>query len=323
MNIVLAGPYPAGTLERFQALLPGHSVTSVLTQEEYNSMTDADCIVVRVLKTPGSIITNNPNLKAIIRWGAGYDSVDIEAAGKHGVMVANTPGTNAYAVAELTLGLMISLNRKIFGYYNNVQNGEWDRSVYSDTTFSLNYKVVGIIGGGNIGRRVAALVQAFGAQIVYYDAYRLPEDVEKQYNMKFVQLDQLLSSSDLVSMHIPLLDSTRHIIGAEQFAKMKPSSCIINTSRGGLIDDAALVNALKNGQLSGAGLDCVEDEHSSVTAQLLKCPNVIISPHIGGTTSDLADAMIPNIAEKIKYLEESGTMSNIVNSQYLLQKQIV
>lgn len=317
MNIVLAGPYPTGTLERFQSLLPRHRVNSVLTQEEYDAMTDAECIIVRILKTPEAVIERNPDLKAVIRWGAGYDSVDIEAAGKRGVMVANTPGVNAYAVAELTLGLMILLSRKILGYCHNVQSGNWDRGVYGNASFSLNYKTVGIIGGGNIGRHVAARAQAFGARVQYYDPLRLPEEVEQQHHMTFVPLDQLLSTSDLISLHVPLLDSTRHMIGAEQLAAMKPSAYLLNTARGGLIDDAALLESLQKGHLAGVGLDCVEDENSAVTAQLLQCPNVIITPHIGGTTADLADAMIPFIAEKVTSLAETGTMHDIVNTQWL------
>ncbi|HBC26395.1 MAG TPA: 3-phosphoglycerate dehydrogenase [Ruminococcaceae bacterium] len=317
MNIVLAGPYPKGTLERFQSLLPNHHFTTILTEDEYDAMTDAECIIVRVLKTSESVILHNPKLKAIIRWGAGYDSVDIEAAGKHGIMVANTPGVNAYAVAELTIGLMILLGRKVLGYYRNIQAGKWDRGTYSETSFSLNCKVVGIIGGGNIGRRVAALAQALGAKTQYYDVSRLPAEVERQYHVTFVPLDQLLASSDLISIHVPLLGSTRHIIGAEQLTVMKPSACLFNTARGGLIDDAALLEALRHGRLSGAGLDCVEDEKSDVTARLLQCPNVIITPHIGGATADLADAMIPFIAEKIVSLAEKGMMDDIVNRQWL------
>ncbi|MDU6346691.1 2-hydroxyacid dehydrogenase [Faecalispora jeddahensis] len=317
MNIVLAGPYPTGTMEHFQSLLPQHRVTPVLTQEEYDAMTDAECIIVRILKTPEGVIAHNPNLKAVIRWGAGYDSVDIEAAGKRGVMVANTPGVNAYAVAELTLGLMILLSRKIFGYCHNVQSGNWDRGIYGNASFSLNYKTVGIIGGGNIGRQVAARAQAFGARVQYYDPIRLPEEMEQQHRMTFVPLDRLLSTSDLISLHVPLLDSTRHMIGAEQLAAMKPSAYLLNTARGGLIDDAALLESLQKGHLAGVGLDCVEDETSAVTARLLQCPNVIITPHIGGTTADLADAMIPFIAEKVTSLAKTGTMHDIVNTQWL------
>ena len=230
-------------------------------------------------------------------------------------MVINTPGVNAYAVAELALGMMIVLNRKVLGYWKNTQQGNWDRGAF--TSLSLNHKTVGIVGGGNIGRRVAALVQALGAQVVYYDAFPMAPEREKELSMTYLPLDELVEQADLVTVHVPLLDSTHHIIGKEQLARMKPSACLINTARGGLVDDEALVQALRDGKLAGAGLDCVEDESSAATAALLELPNVLVTPHIGGSTADLADAMIPTIAEIIISLTEGGDIKNVVNREYL------
>ena len=147
MKIVLAGPYPAGTRGRYQKLLSGQEVVQVLTQEEYDAMTDAQCIIVRILKTPEAVIARNPELKAVIRWGAGYDSVDIEAAGRRGVFVAKPPGTNAYGVAELALGMLITLNRTVLGFWANVKAGNWDRGAYGSVSLSLNHKTVGFVGG--------------------------------------------------------------------------------------------------------------------------------------------------------------------------------
>ena len=319
MKIALAGPYPAGTLERFQALLPNHTIQPIATQEEYEALTDVECVIVRVLKTPEAVLANKPNLKAVIRWGAGYDSVDIQAAGRRGILVLNTPGVNAYAVAELAVGMMVILNRKVLGFWKNAQQGNWDRGAF--ISLSLNHKTVGIVGGGNIGRRVAALVQALGAQVVYYDAFRLPPEREQELHMTYAPLEELLEQADLVSLHIPLLDSTRHIIGAEQLARMKPTACLVNTARGGLVDDAALLQALQRGQLAGAGLDCVEDEASPVTKGLMDAPNVLITPHIGGSTADLAGAMIPTIAQIIQTLAEGGESNNVVNREYLAAGQ--
>ena len=180
---------------------------------------------------------------------------------------------------------------------------------------------MGIVGGGNIGRRVAALVQALGAQVVYYDAFRLPPEREQELHMTYAPLEELLEQADLVSLHVPLLDSTRHIIGAEQLARMKPTACLVNTARGGLVDDAALLQALQKGQLAGAGLDCVEDEASPVTKGLMDAPNVLITPHIGGSTADLADAMIPTIAQIIQTLAEGEELNNVVNREYLAAGQ--
>ena len=315
MKIALAGPYPAGTLEGFQALLPNHTIQPIATQEEYEALTDVECVIVRVLKTPEAVLANKPNLKAVIRWGAGYDSVDIQAAGRRGILVLNTPGVNAYAVAELAVGMMVILNRKVLGFWKNAQQGNWDRGAFS--SLSLNHKTVGIVGGGNIGRRVAALVQAFGAQVIYYDAFRMAPEREQQLDMTYVSLEELVAQSDLISLHVPLLDSTHHIISAEQLSHMKPTACLINTARGGLIDDAALLQALQEGRLAGAGLDCVEDENSPVAQGLLAAPNVLITPHIGGSAADLADAMIPAIAASVQSVAQGGPVEHVVNREFL------
>ena len=315
MKIALAGPYPAGTLERFQALLPNHTIQPIATQEEYEALTDVECVIVRVLKTPEAVLANKPNLKAVIRWGAGYDSVDIQAAGRRGILVLNTPGVNAYAVAELAVGMMVILNRKVLGFWKNAQQGNWDRGAFS--SLSLNHKTVGIVGGGNIGRRVAALVQAFGAQVIYYDAFRMAPEREQQLDMTYVSLEELVAQSDLISLHVPLLDSTHHIISAEQLSHMKPTACLINTARGGLIDDAALLQALQEGRLAGAGLDCVEDENSPVAQRLLATPNVLITPHIGGSAADLADAMFPAIAASVQSVAQGGPVEHVVNREFL------
>ena len=218
-------------------------------------------------------------------------------------------------MAELALGMMITLNRKVLGYWSNVQRGNWDRGAF--TSLSLNHKTVGIVGGGNIGRRMAALVQALGAQGIYFDAFRLAPEREQALCMTYAPLEELVEKADLISLHVPLLDSTRHIIGAEQLARMKPDACLINTARGGLVDDAALLQALRAGQLAGAGLDCVEDENSSVTQGLMTAPNVLITPHIGGSTTDLADAMIPAVAASIQSVFEGKDVKNVVNKAYL------
>ena len=315
MKIALAGPYPAGTLEGFQALLPNHTIQPIATQEEYEALTDVECVIVRVLKTPEAVLANKPNLKAVLRWGAGYDSVDIQAAGRRGILVLNTPGVNAYAVAELAVGMMVILNRKVLGFWKNAQQGNWDRGAFS--SLSLNHKTVGIVGGGNIGRRVAALVQAFGAQVIYYDAFRMAPEREQQLDMTYVSLEELVAQSDLISLHVPLLDSTHHIISAEQLSHMKPTACLINTARGGLIDDAALLQALQEGRLAGAGLDCVEDENSPVAQRLLATPNVLITPHIGGSAADLADAMIPAIAASVQSVAQGGPVEHVVNREFL------
>lgn len=317
-KVCLAGTYPAGTLETLAALLPAGEIelVSADTEEKFDAVTDADVVVLRILKMPKESFVRFPKLKMVMRWGVGYDSVDIEEAGRRGVLVCNTPGANAYAVAELAVGLMIDVGRNIFGYYSNVRQEIWDRNRFA-VNCSLNGKTVGLIGGGNIGRQVAKRVQAFGAQVQYYDAFRLSPELEGQFGLTYRDLDTLLKTSDVVSVHVPLLDSTRHILGREQLALMKPSAILINTARGGLVDDAALLDALRGGRISGAGLDCVEEETSPVTKALTQMTNVVLTPHVGGTTSDLGSAIIPMLAENISKLQAGQPVSYVVNREYL------
>lgn len=195
-------------------------------------------------------------------------------------------------------------------------DGIWDNKLYAPQMTSLNHKTVGVIGGGNIGRKVATEVQAFGANVIYYDAFRLSEEREKEFHMEYKPLEELVKEADVITLHVPLLDSTKHMIGEKQFEEMKDHVIIVNTARGGLIDDEALAKALVNGKVAAAGLDCVENENLQENS-LARMSNVILTPHMGGSSNDLAAEMIPKIAEQIKNLEMTGTIGNVVNKEYL------
>lgn len=313
LKIYLAGPYPNGTGEKLRAALgEGFLVYEAATQEQFDAVTDADAVILRILKMPTPVFERFTNLKLVMRWGAGYDSVDIEEARRRGIDVCNTPGANAYAVAELAVGLMINLGRNMYRYYSNVCQNNWNRNVFSSNQ-SLNGKRIGLIGGGNIGRQVAQRVAAFGASVQYYDPFRLPEAVEQEFQMTYTDLEVLLKTSDIVSLHVPLTEETRHMIGEKELTMMKPTAILINTARGGLIDDEAMLRALENQSLAGAGLDCVESEESEVTRKLCEDPTVIITPHIGGTTNDLAGVIIPMIAGNLVKLSKGQPLSYVVN----------
>lgn len=316
MKVILAGPYTEGTKERFEKLLIDCQIQEVKTQEEYDALTNGEVIIVRVLKTPEKTLKNKPFLKAVIRWGAGYDSVDIKAAGERGIMVSTTPGANAYAVSELAVAMMLCLGRKLIENTEKTREGIWNNKLFSDQMTSLNHKTVGIIGGGNIGRSVAQKVQVFGAKTLYYDTVRLSCETEKTYGLEYTEFSSLLEQSDIVTLHVPLLPDTWHMIGQEQIKIMSPQSILINTARGGLVDDEALAAALKTGKLKGAGLDCVENEELS-SSPFKGLENVIITPHVGGTCTDLADEMIPRIASQIQKLIKEGTLNFVVNQDYI------
>ena len=319
LKVVLAGTYPAHTYEKLRKLLPEDQFDFVAVdkQEEYDAMTDAEVIILRIFKAPKEVIDRNPDLKMILRWGAGFDSVDIEAAGAKGILVTNTPGANANAVSELAVTLMLTVYRKILEHTDSLRKGAWSKNTYLNSSFSLFGKLVGIVGGGNIGRQVAAKVQAFGAEVQYYDAFRLPEEMEAKCGMKYVSLEELIRTSDVVTLHVPLLDSTRHMIGADQLRAMKDGALLINTARGGLVDDHALCAAVKAGKLLGAGLDGVEEEPLPAGHELLTTPGIVVTPHVGGGTADIGDIIMPMLAKDIRDFAETGDCAHVVNRKYL------
>ncbi len=319
VNVVLAGQYPAGTYEKLRAMLPEgqFNLKAVDTQEAYDSMTDAEVMILRIFNAHKEVIERNPNLKMILRWGAGYDSVDIETAGKRGILVTNTPGANAGAVSELAVMLMLAVGRKLLCHTRSLSQGEWSKNTYLNSSYCLNNKLVGIVGGGNIGRQVAAKVQAFGARVQYYDPYRLSAELEEQCRMTYVPLETLIETSDIISLHVPLLDSTRHMLGAEEIKRMKDGAIVINTARGGLVDDDALVRAVHSGKLAGAGLDGVEREPLPAGDPLLTEPNIVVTPHIGGGTADIGDVIMPMLVQDIQDFADGKEPAHIVNKTFL------
>lgn len=320
-RVVLAGNYPEHTFEKLRKLLPEKDfvLIPVDTAEAYDAMTDAEIMILRIFKAPRKVIEKNKNLKMILRWGAGFDSVDIEAAGERGVVVTNTPGANAPAVSELAVMLMMAVGRKLLCHTESLKNGVWSKNTFLNQSFCLNHKTVGIVGAGNIGRRTAAAVQAFGANVLYYDAFRLTFEQEKKYGMHYADFKTLLETSDIVSLHIPLTEETHHLIGVEELARMKDGAILINTARGGLVDDHALAGAVKSGKLSGAGLDGVENEPLKADDELLLLPDIIVTPHIGGGTADIGDMIIPMLVKDITDFAAGNPVEHVVNREYLVR----
>lgn len=321
-RIVIAGTYPEGTFEKFKKNISGMGaeILEIRTQQEFDALDDADVVLLRILKMPTGDIERLPSLKAILRWGVGFDTVDIQTAGQRGIYVCNTPGANAHAVAELVVMMILTLSRKILCYRDSINGGRWEKNAYLNQTVTLNNKVVGIIGGGNIGKRVAKDVQAFGAITQYYDPYRMKPEQEAKLGMTYVSLDALFRTSDIVTIHVPLMESTRHMIGAEEIATMKDGAILINCARGGLMDDDAVLEAVRSGKLAGAGIDTLETEPPAAASPLRNHPNIILTPHIGGDVSDVGDIAIPMISENMKKLIRGEKPDYIVNEKYLQKR---
>lgn len=251
------------------------------------AMRDAEYLLGFVRFLPDEAYAQAPRLKLVQVLSAGYDQVNIAGARKVRVPICSNGGANSVAVAEHTLMLILAVYRKLTAFHNNVAGGQWHQGIPRNIDiFELEGKTVGIVGLGHIGQQVARRVQAFDAKIIYYDAFRLPPEVETRLGVEYVPLQTLLASADVVSLHVPLNDETRHMIDGEALGVMKPKGILINTCRGEVVDEEALYAALRHGRILGAGLDTLEHEPTDPNNPLLTLPNVTFTPHTAGPTID-------------------------------------
>ena len=254
-------------------------------------------VVVRSrTKMTRELVEKADKCQIIARVGVGLDNIDQDAAKEKNIRVINAVEGAITAVAELVIGLMLSMAREIPRADREIRNGNWIKKELMGS--ELKGKYLGIVGLGNIGKRLGRLARALNMNIIGYDVIPIDEEFSKEVGLMKADLDTLLSSSDFVSLHVPLLDSTHHMINAEKLGIMKKSARIINTSRGGIIDEDALYNALKEGNLAGAALDVFETEPPT-SSKLTSLPNFILTPHVGAQTKEAQLLAANIIAEKI------------------------
>jgi phosphoglycerate dehydrogenase-like enzyme len=233
-------------------------------------------------------------------YRAAYDAVDIEAARRAKVPVANNGGANAVSVAEHAVMLMLTVARKVVWQHASVAAGRWRGNGPAPRMYELYDKTLGIIGLGTIGKKVARLARAFGMRVQYYDIARLTEDQEDALGVRFRLLRELVRTSDVVSLHVPLNTSTRHLIGAGELALMKPNAILVNTSRGPVVDEVALTRVLSEGNIFGAGLDVFDREPPPADNPLLKLDNVVLTAHFAGPTWDNHVARFRNAFDNVQ-----------------------
>lgn len=253
-----------------------------LSEDEVAELVATDVIAILAGLEPltDRVLSNAKSLRVIARCGTGLDSVDLQAASRLGIDVFNTPDAPTQAVAELTIAHMLNSLRHISTTDSNMRSGKWTPTMGS----LLATKTVGLIGVGRIGSAVAKLAQAFGARVIGFDPV-----VSSHNSVELLSLDEVLNQADIVSLHVPINDQTHHIVNASAISRMKPGSIVVNVSRGGLIDESALHDALKSQHLSGAALDCFEDEPYS--GPLLQLPGVHVTAHMGSYARETRDLM--------------------------------
>jgi len=260
-------------------------------------------------------------LRGIVAYGVGYNHIDVAAATERGLYVANCKGSNAEAVAELAVTLMLNVSRGTLAGDRLIRDGKW-RSDQSGNLPSilrgrqLARKTLGLVGMGEIGRRVARIAKGFEMRILVYDPYLSPETLT-QYGAEVAELRHVMREADYVSLHVPLSADTKGLIGEAQIALMKPTAYLVNTARGAVVDEKALLNALRRKKIAGAGLDVFSLEPLPARSQFLKLNNVVLTPHIGGLTQEALEEVSRMSAEESVRIARGEVPVNLVNRKEL------
>lgn len=274
--------------QRLEQWLASHDVAFELamcnTEDEVTERAQG-CDIYLAFRFPVTrhILENLPDLKLLMSSGSGYDHIDVEAATEHGITVTNTASYNIEDVAEFTLLLIMAGLRKLHQSEHLVRQGHWQVGAMTQPTHRNTSRTVGLIGFGNIGQSLAWRLHTLGFTVLAHDPY-VPDEVLREKNVTPVGLEELLQKSDVVSPHLRVTDETKHLLNADAFEQMKSSAIVVNSSRGKIIDELALIDALREGKIAGAALDVLEEEPPELSNPLLSMQNVIVSGHAAGST---------------------------------------
>lgn len=313
-KILVADPISDSGLEVFQS----HNGTFKLDTRSKLSLddlkkavVDVDAVIVRSeTKITADVLAAGKKIKIVGRAGVGVDNIDVAAASRQGVLVVNVPGGNTISAAEHTVALLLSLSRNIPAANESLKKGEWSRSKFTGS--ELQGKTLGLIGLGRIGREVAKRCQSFGMRVVGYDPYA-SEDYAKAFNITLEPLEAIYKEADYLTVHVPLNDTTKHLLNAKTLQQLKPGVRIINCARGGIIEEKALAAAIQSGHIKGAALDVFEEEPPPKDNPLLSLPQVIVTPHLGAATEEAQVKVAHELAETIRDYFMNGTVRNAVN----------
>ncbi len=314
-KVIVQVDWPKDVFLKLSDIAEVKFVTSKIKEELMGELKDADALVAGVTPIDKELLDNAPRLRIIARFGVGYDNVDVEECTKRRIYVTYTPNALSDAVADLTLGLIICLARRI------VQADRYVRTTWGKPEspafplgVDLSGKKLGIVGLGRIGSAVARKAKVFDMEIIYFDTVR-KVSLEEKLGIQYVDLKTLLKNSDFVTIHVPLNESTRGLIGERELKIMKKSAYIVNTSRGPVIDEDALYTALKEGWIAGAALDVFKEEPLPLNSPLKKLENVVLTPHIGSASKETRRRMAEMDVRNIRSVLEGKVPPNPVPEQ--------
>lgn len=291
------------------------------TGELRRRLADRDGVLLFADRIDAATLDAAPRLKAACNITVGYNNVDVAACTERGILVTNAPGVLDDTTADMTWALLLAAARRIAESDRWLRAGSWKGMKFSDRFGrDVHHATLGILGMGRIGRAVARRAAGFDMRVIYHNRTRLDPALEAEAHASFVPFEQVLAESDFLSLHLPYTDANRNIIGAAELARMKPSSILINASRGGLIDEAALIAALRSGQIAGAGLD-VYDGEPNVNPGFLDLDNVVLAPHMGSATRATRLAMARLAIDNLKVALAGGVPPCLVNPEVLARRR--
>lgn len=271
-------------------------------------MGDIDGVVLGLDEWTENVFKLSPKLKVLAKFGVGVDNIDLEAAKKYGIKVVNAKGKNANAVAELAVCFMLDSLRQVSRLNGALKQGQWIRYVGHD----ISGMTIGLLGFGDIARRVAKKMTGFDVNVIAYDMFP-DKEIAKALNVTLADKEEVLRSSDILSIHIPCTEENHHIMNKESFAMMKAGSYFINTARGGLVDTEALCDAVESGHLSGAATDVYETEPLAMDSRILKMPNIVTTPHTGAETAEVYENVALCTAQEVIDVLDGKVPSHWVN----------
>lgn len=316
-KILIAQPVPKECLKPFEDEFDFTIPEKPFTYEEVLGQIEKyDAYFVINNKGDQTILDAGINLKAIANFGVGYDNIDWKYATQKGIAVVNTPMQVTEATAEHTVALIVSTMRGIARYDREVRQGIWDSPVFSDCNTEIAGRTLGIIGFGRIGKMVCQKAQGLGMHVVYYDKYRASKEIEKEYQVTYMEFGEVLKCADCVSLHMPYIPENHHIINEKTFQTMKTGAYLVNASRGPVVDERALADALKNEVIKGAGLDVFENE-PHILPELMALGNVTLTPHVASNTMKARRGMCTEALNGITGVLKGERPYNVVNPEVL------